>query len=248
MSCLTEKAGKRNTARQHPRESSAPESAAPNRYTELPNTGSAKRSRTIAWHIAHQPFGVVAGKIQYKHAQVAIFEGYAGSSASGFPAEIEDERRLARLESFLDRYDDFKAGAATTPRLAEQFTRIRSELGDFPGRVVDPARLRAMLANAARTYYPGVLNDCYFDAAAALCIRHKRDSGKPGTEPVMNHCQPALCRNSCVTGKHVPAIKSVISGSRELLSIQKLSGPQRTALQQHIGVMESMLAPLGSQS
>lgn len=98
--------------------------------------------------IAHQPFGVVAGRIQYKHAQVAIFEGL-GTSASGFPAEIEDERRLARLESFRDRYEDFKAGAATTPRLAEQFTRIRSELGDFPGRVAGPARLRAMLANAA---------------------------------------------------------------------------------------------------
>ncbi|MGH3225727.1 MAG: hypothetical protein ACRDPY_44785 [Streptosporangiaceae bacterium] len=66
-----------------------------------------------------------------------------------------------------------------------------------------------------------------------------------GTEPVMNHYQPALCRNSCVTGKHVPAIKSVISGSRELLSIQKLSGPQRTALQQHIGIMESPPAPAG---
>jgi hypothetical protein len=204
--------------------------------------------RTIAWHIAHQPFGVVAGKIQYKHTQVAIFEGYAGTSASGFPAEIEDERRLARLESFLDRYDDFKAGAATTPRLAEQFTSIRRELDDFPGRMVDPARLRAMLANAARTYYPGVLNDCYFDAATALCIRHKREAGKPATQPVINHCQPALCRNSCVTDKHAPAIRSVISGSRELLSIQKLSAPQRTALQQHIGAMESMLAPLGGQA
>jgi len=201
--------------------------------------------RTIAWHIAHQPFGVVAGKIQYKHAQVAIFEGYAGTSASGFPAEIEDERRLARLESFLDRYEDFKAGAATPPRLAEQFTRIRSELGDFPGRVADTARLRAMLANAARTYYPGVLNDCYFDPANALCLRHLREAGKPADQPVLNHCQPALCRNSCVTAKHAPAIRSVISGNRELLSIQKLPAPQRTALQQHIGVMESMLAPLG---
>lgn len=233
------------------------------RSTNSGGVGVARRSRrtapnghwsalnyahNIAWHIAHQPFGVVAGKIQYKHAQVAIFEGYAGSSASGFPAEIEDERRLARLESFLDRYDDFKAGAATTPRLAEQFTHIRSELGDFPGRVVDTARLRAMLANAARTYYPGVLNDCYFDAAAALCIRHKGDSGKSATGPVMNHCQPALCRNSCVTARHAPAIKTVISGSRELLSIQKLSAPQRTALQQHIGVMESMLAPLDGQA
>ena len=33
--------------------------------------------RTLAWHIAHQPFGVVAGARQYKHAQVAVFEGYA---------------------------------------------------------------------------------------------------------------------------------------------------------------------------
>jgi hypothetical protein len=201
--------------------------------------------RTIAWHIAHQPFGVVAGKIQYKHAHVAIFEGYAGSSASGFPAEIEDERRLARLESFLDRYEDFKAGSAATPRLAAQFTRIRDELGDFPGRVIDPSRLRAMLSNAARTYYPGVLNDCYFESATALCIRHQRsDSEQPATQPVMNHCQPALCPNSCVTARHIPAIKNVISGNRELLSIQKLSPPQRTALQQHISAMESMLAPM----
>lgn len=35
----------------------------------------------------------------------------------------------------------------------------------------------------------------------------------------------------------------MINGSRDLLSIQKLSAPQRTALQQHIGVMESMLVP-----
>jgi integrase len=202
--------------------------------------------RTVAWHIAHQPFGVVAGKIQYKHAQVAIFEGYAGSSASGFPAEIEDERQLARLETFLDRYEDYKASAVTTPRLSEQFARIRDELDDFPGRVVDPGRLRAMLFNAARTYFPGILNDCYFDAATALCIRHQRGSSDklPG-QPVVNRCQPALCRNSCVTEKHVPAIMTIIRGNRELLSVQKLSRPQRTALQENINAMEAMLAPLG---
>ncbi|MFX8984354.1 integrase, partial [Acinetobacter baumannii] len=36
--------------------------------------------RTIAWHIANRPFGTIAGMIQYKHASVAAFEGYAGSS------------------------------------------------------------------------------------------------------------------------------------------------------------------------
>ena len=54
--------------------------------------------RTLAWHIAHQPFGVVAGARQYKHAQVAVFEGYAGTSASGFAAEVEAEQATARLD------------------------------------------------------------------------------------------------------------------------------------------------------
>ena len=52
--------------------------------------------RSLAWHIAHQPFGIVAGARQYKHAQVTIFEGYAGTSASGFAAEVEAEQAVAR--------------------------------------------------------------------------------------------------------------------------------------------------------
>jgi hypothetical protein len=35
------------------------------------------------------------------------------------------------------------------PRLAEEFTRVRDELGDFPGRVIDTARLRAMSTSPA---------------------------------------------------------------------------------------------------
>jgi len=34
--------------------------------------------RTLAWYIANRPFGVVAGKIQYKHASVAMFERLRG--------------------------------------------------------------------------------------------------------------------------------------------------------------------------
>ena len=64
----------------------------------------------------------------------------------------------------------------------------------------------------------------------------------------MNRCQPALCRNSCVTERHVPAIMTVIRGNRELLSVQKLSRPQRTALQENISAMEAMLAPLDGQA
>jgi hypothetical protein len=36
--------------------------------------------------------------IQYKHASVAAFEGYAGASRSGFRVEIETERRLGQID------------------------------------------------------------------------------------------------------------------------------------------------------
>jgi hypothetical protein len=65
--------------------------------------------RTIAWHIANRPFGTIAGMIQYKHASVAAFEGYAGTSASGFRAEVEAQRRLGQQGDLLDYFDRRRA-------------------------------------------------------------------------------------------------------------------------------------------
>ncbi|MFF1723186.1 hypothetical protein [Streptomyces sviceus] len=89
--------------------------------------------------------------------------------------------------------------------LATEFAGVRDEPGDFPGRVVDAARLRAMLSNPARTYCPGVLNDCCFEASTALCLPRRPAAG-PDTEPVMNHCQPAKRPNTCVLPQHRPAM------------------------------------------
>ena len=36
--------------------------------------------RTLAWFIARQPGGSIAGAIQYRHHSIQMFEGYAGTS------------------------------------------------------------------------------------------------------------------------------------------------------------------------
>jgi hypothetical protein len=51
--------------------------------------------RTLAWFIARQPGGVIAGSMAYRHHRVQMFEGYAGTSASGFRAEVEAEDAIA---------------------------------------------------------------------------------------------------------------------------------------------------------
>ena len=73
--------------------------------------------RSLAWHIAHQPFGVVAGARQYQHAKVAVFEGYAGTSQSGFAAEVEAEQNIARLDYLEDLYRDWNTGGPAGKRL-----------------------------------------------------------------------------------------------------------------------------------
>ena len=65
--------------------------------------------RSVAWHIANQPFGVVAGMIQYGHMCETMFEGYAGSSESGFRAEVEVEREMARRADIIGMYEELEA-------------------------------------------------------------------------------------------------------------------------------------------
>ena len=121
--------------------------------------------RTLAWHIAHQPFGVVAGVRQYKHAQVTIFEGYAGTSASAFAAEVEAEQAVARLDYAEDLYRDWLAdgpsGGGADHKINTEFARIHAELADLPGTIADPRRLRTMLSHLAVTLHPDVLGDCF---------------------------------------------------------------------------------------
>ncbi|MBB4781903.1 hypothetical protein [Streptomyces rapamycinicus] len=189
--------------------------------------------RTVAWHIAHRPYGTVAGMIQYKHLSVAMFEGYAGTSASGFRAEVAAEEALARLADVVERYEDFKAGVRSSSpggaRTDNEFGRVQEELQDFPGRVVDERRLHAMLKTSARTLHVGTLNDCYYQPETALC----RTAGGPD-QPMLNNCRPDRCGNSTITTRHRPGWEAARGDTERALAFVGLSDLQRTALRQHL--------------
>lgn len=142
--------------------------------------------RTIAWHIANRPFGTIAGMIQYKHASVAAFEGYAGSSPSGFRAEVEAQRALGQIDDILDYFDDRRAGGSPSgpagPRIARALDAAADTLGPLPAMIADRARLRTLLASLARTLHVGPLADCFFDPSTALCL--KRATAPDRTTPL----------------------------------------------------------------
>jgi integrase len=199
--------------------------------------------RTIAWHIANRPFGTIAGMIQYKHASVAAFEGYAGSSRSGFRAEVEAQRTLGQLDDILSYFDEHHAGkplcGPAGPRIAKTMAAAADELGPLPAIVADRARLRTLLASLARTLHVGILADCFFDPSTALCLKH---TGTPDrATPLVALCEPTRCPNACIAQRHRPVWARAAEDARMLLREKRLSELQRVALRRDLDRIEVVL-------
>ena len=199
--------------------------------------------RTIAWHIANRPFGAIAGMIQYKHASVAAFEGYAGSSRSGFRAEVEAERQLGQIEDILAYFDDHQIGAGLSGPAAARVERTldaaADELQPLPGMIADRGRLRTLLATTAHTLHVGVLADCFFDPSTAVCLR--RTTERDRAAPMIALCEPTRCPNACITARHRPAWARAADDAKALLKEKRLSELQRAALTQDIRRIEAIL-------
>jgi hypothetical protein len=199
--------------------------------------------RTIAWHIANRPFGTIAGMMQYKHASVAAFEGYAGSSASGFRAEVENQRALGQLDDLLTYFDERQKDSVPSgpagPRITRALNAVAAELGPLPAMISDRARLRTMLASLARTLHVGVLADCFFDPGTAMCL--KQATNVDNKMPMTALCQPIRCPNACITARHRPAWARSADEARTLLREKRLSPLQRAALKQDLERIEGVL-------
>lgn len=199
--------------------------------------------RTVAWYIANEPYGVVAGAIQYKHVGVKTFMGYAGESRSEFRAEIERERAIRKLEDFLVRLDSHRLGERSVgpggKRLNEALDALVREIGPLPGRVIDEPRYRAMIEHVSRQLHPGSHNDCFFNPDRALCLVHERVEDR--TAPLLNRCQPALCGNSSFSLLHRAAWDMACEDARKALANPRLSTLQREAIEQELLLMEAVL-------
>jgi hypothetical protein len=206
--------------------------------------------RTLAWHIAHQPFGVVAGARQYKHAQVTIFEGYAGTSASGFAAEVEAEQAVARLDYAEDLYRDWLAGGPSgggaDHKINAEFARIHAELADLPGTIADPRRLRTMLSHLAVTLHPGVLGDCFYQPGTALCAKQARPLAGKKPLPMLNTC--LTCPNARRSSVHLPRLEQARDQARQITG--DCRGPlpplQQAALTGHLSQLGQLISQITS--
>lgn len=156
--------------------------------------------RTLAWFIARRPGGAIAGAIHYRHQAVQMFEGYAGTSDSGFRAEVESEQALARGEHLLAMIDQHDHKSLTGPAAAEAGRRLEQfgEQARFVGAVItDAHRLKRLLRRDDPAIYPGTYVTCVFNPDKALCLKRRWHDQHTG--PRLSDCEPMACANVVLT-------------------------------------------------
>ena len=192
----------------------------------------------------------MAGARQYKHAQVAIFEGYAGTSASGFAAEVEAEQATARLDYAEDLYRDWLAGGPSgggaDHKINAEFARIHAELADLPGTIADPRRLRTMLSHLATTLHPGVLGDCFYQPGTALCAKQARQPAGKKPLPMLNTC--LNCPNARRSSVHLPRLEQARNQARQIIGDFRGTLPplQQAALTDHLSQLGQLISQITS--
>ncbi|MFC9633813.1 hypothetical protein ACFTY8_32295 [Streptomyces mirabilis] len=75
--------------------------------------GTRRVRRTLVWHIARRPGGLVALAIRYSHLRTApVYEGYATPSRDGIHELIDVETVRAVADTVADLIDDLQAAAS----------------------------------------------------------------------------------------------------------------------------------------
>lgn len=159
--------------------------------------------RTLAWYIARRPGGSIAGAIAFRHHSVQMFEGYAGTSASGFRAEVEAEEALARGEHLLSMVDRNEHTRLAGPASEEAERRLASLAADpaFAGTVTtDRRRLLRLIEVHGPAVYPGQYVTCVYNPDKALC---RTRTGVDDDTPDQSNCKPLACRNVALTDENL---------------------------------------------
>jgi hypothetical protein len=169
----------------------------------IPGTGEPLTTRqfrrTLAWHIARRPGGAIAGALQYRHHAIQMFESYAGTSASGFRAEVEAEQAIARGEHLLAMTDQHQHHL-TGPAAAEAAARLSA----FAGQVTtDSRRIARLMDSHDPAIYPGEYVTCIYSHPKALCAH--------GDGPDLGTCQPLRCRNAAFTPANRDALRAELA-------------------------------------
>ncbi|MFD3627301.1 integrase [Streptomyces sp. NPDC058698] len=167
--------------------------------------GLARFRRTLAWHIARRPGGLVALAIQYGHMRTVLdartASGYGSRSRGGIHSVLDVETALAAADTAAHLRDRMAAGEKISGPAARRAVTAAATTPRFEGRIVPATfakKAAKFLARDGIVLYdnPDAFLICAFKHDNALC------EPEPGaTAPRQYACQQG-CGNTVRTDTH----------------------------------------------
>lgn len=159
--------------------------------------------RSLAWHIARRPNGLVALAIQYGHLRTAVSGNYASRARGGIHELINLETARAVADTVADLNADLDGGGGLSGPAARRAIKAATTAPRFAGTVITSTSARRLLANEDAMLYdnPHSLLLCHYKRAQALCHRENAHD-----TPRLDHCVPG-CGNTARTDAHAAKLR-----------------------------------------
>lgn len=196
--------------------------------------------RTLAWHIANQPGGLVALAVQYGHLRTAISEGYASRVRDGIHDLVDFETARAIATRLSEMSDAADAGEGISgPAARRLVVALREQKQTYRGIVTDRRQSRALLSNPNLTVYEdedGFLV-CNFKQETAKCLS---SAPEPDTStPRFDKCK-SNCTNIARTDRNAVQLRLSATRYREEASVMPRPAAER--LRAHADGLEAIAA------
>lgn len=172
------------------------------------NIGLGRLRRTLAWHIARRPGGLVALAIQYGHMRTVLdgrtASGYGNRARRGFHGELDVETALAAADTAARLRDATAAGERISGPAARRALIAAAHLPRFEGALTTPKAAAKFLSRDGQVLFdnPEAFLICAFKRDMALC-----DPASNATAPNQFACQVG-CGNAVRTDSHARAART----------------------------------------
>ncbi|MFI9585992.1 integrase [Streptomyces sp. NPDC052236] len=171
------------------------------------NLGLSRLRRTLAWHIARRPGGLVALAIQYGHMRTALdartSTGYGDRGRRGFHGELDVETALAAAQTAARLRDAAAAGEKISGPATRRALIGAASVPGFEGALTTPKAAAKFLGRDGLVLFdnPDAFLLCAFKRDTALC-----DPDPGATAPNQFACQLG-CGNAVRTDSHAQAAR-----------------------------------------
>jgi integrase len=166
--------------------------------------------RSLAWHIARRPGGLVALAIQYGHMRTVLdartSSGYASRSQGGMHSILDVETALAAADTAAQLRDRIAAGEKISGPAARRAFTAAATAPRFEGRIIPPHFARKATDYLARDGLvlfnnPDALLICVFKHDNALC------EPDPDTNAPRQYACQQGCGNAIRTDTHARLLR-----------------------------------------